>query len=105
MVSQMSPFSVWSLIFGVLSLISLAFGGPASIVGMVLGLVAVALGGIAIRDISLGGSGARGLYLALLGIVLGGILLLANAYRFTATGCRPMKEFKGMYEKAGEVPE
>lgn len=102
---QMSPFSVWSLVFGVLGLVSLAFGGPASIVGMILGLMAMVLGGIAIRDISLGGSGARGLYLALLGIVLGGILLLTNAYRFTATGCGPMKAFKGMYEKAGEMKE
>jgi len=76
-----------------------------TILGLVLGLVAVGLGGLAIRDISLEGSRARGTGLAVLAILVGGILLLLNAYRFAATGCGPLRTFKGMYEKAGELEE
>jgi len=98
---QTTPFGIASLALALLGGIAVAFGGAGAIVGLVLGLLAVAVGGIAIRDISLGGSSARGTGLAVLGMLIGGLVLLLSAYKFAATGCAPMKTFKGMYEDAG----
>lgn len=102
---QLSPYSIGSLIVGALGLVGMALGGIGTVIGLLLGLLAIALGGMAIRDISLGGSSARGTGLAVVGMLIGAVLLLGNAYKFAATGCAPLKTFKGMYEKAGETPE
>ena len=98
-----SSYTIWSLVVGVIGLVFLAFGGVAVLIGLILGAVAALLGGIALRDVAMGGSGTRGSGLALIGILIGGFLIVSNAYKFTATGCAPLKTYKSMYEKAGET--
>jgi hypothetical protein len=102
---QISPYSIGSLIVAILGFVGLALGGVGTILGLIFGLLAMTLGGLAIRDISLGGSRARGTGLAVLAILIGGMLLVLNTYRFASTGCGPMNAFKSMYEKAGDVNE
>ena len=102
---QFNLYAIGSLLVALLSPVGFAFDGAGTIIGVLLGLLAFALGAVAVREISIGGSSARGLSLAVLGMLIGGLLIFLYAYKFTATGCGPMNTVRGMYEKAGEMPE